>query len=899
MRSRVPAVIAWFLVVLFLFVGVSAQTTTFTYQGSMKSAGIAATGSFDFEFALFDALAGGSQVGSTITALAVPVTSGTFSVPLNFGSQYPGADRYLEIRVRTAGGGAFTTLAPRQQVSSSPYSVKSVSADTAVNATQFGGLAPTDFLRNSTTPQAANLNISGNGTIGGDLTVAGSLSLNIVNAQTQYNLGGNRLISTPATDNLFVGIGAGTANTTSFFNSFFGKNAGAANTTGGYNSFFGSSSGLVNSTGGDNSFFGTSSGHSNTTGNQNSFFGSQAGFSNTTGGNSFFGAYSGYSTTTGDSNSFFGAQTGQVNSTGFSNTFVGAYSGSFNTTGNTNSFFGRDAGFTNSTGSLNSFFGRSSGYQNTTGGNNSFFGVNAGQSNIAGNLNSFFGVGAGFANTESGNSFFGYEAGKSNTTGTGNSFFGLSTGLDQTTGGGNSYFGSIAGLHSTTGEYNSFFGASAGQNNAGGSRNTYVGVSTGVNSTGNDNTFMGMFAGYTNTTGSNNTFIGKSADASVSGLTNATAVGSGAVVGASNSLVLGNNANVGIGVSAPPSKLTVAGIVETTTGGVKFPDGTIQTSAALGSGSQILNQTIQQAGANFNIDGTGTAAIFDVSTQYNFNGQRFISLIQEETSLLVGVRAGENSTSSHNSFFGYRSGGLTTAGGENTFAGYLSGLGNTSGNQNTYLGAYTGNSFTSGDGNTFIGTGAGGVSGNDNTALGRNAGLSNPSLNFATAIGAGAQVGTSNTIVIGRATDTVNIPGTLTKASGSFRIDHPLDPTNKYLFHSFVESPDMMNIYNGNITTDENGDATVELPGYFEALNRDFRYQLTVIGTFAQAIIAEEISGNRFKIKTDKPNVKVSWQVTGVRKDAFAEQNRIKVEVEKPVGEKGKLQNPEAFPGKP
>lgn len=136
---------------------------------------------------------------------------------------------------------------------------------------------------------------------------------------------------------------------------------------------------------------------------------------------------------------------------------------------------------------------------------------------------------------------------------------------------------------------------------------------------------------------------------------------------------------------------------------------------------------------------------------------------------------------------------------------------------------------------------------------------------------------------------------TLSKAAGSFRIDHPLDPENKYLQHSFVESPDMMNIYNGIVTTDGNGLAVVILPSYFEALNRDFRYQLTVIGEFAQAIIAEEISGGKFTIRTDKPNVKVSWMVTGIRHDPYAEANRIEVEVEKSVKERGYYQNPEVY----
>jgi hypothetical protein len=129
----------------------------------------------------------------------------------------------------------------------------------------------------------------------------------------------------------------------------------------------------------------------------------------------------------------------------------------------------------------------------------------------------------------------------------------------------------------------------------------------------------------------------------------------------------------------------------------------------------------------------------------------------------------------------------------------------------------------------------------------------------------------------------------------SFKIDHPLDPENKYLYHSSVESDDMMNIYNGNVTTSSTGDAVVTLPNYFAALNKDFKYQLTCIGTFAQAIVAEEISGNSFKIKTDKPNVKVSWQVAGVRQDAAANYYRIENEVEKPINEKGFYLIPEAY----
>jgi hypothetical protein len=145
----------------------------------------------------------------------------------------------------------------------------------------------------------------------------------------------------------------------------------------------------------------------------------------------------------------------------------------------------------------------------------------------------------------------------------------------------------------------------------------------------------------------------------------------------------------------------------------------------------------------------------------------------------------------------------------------------------------------------------------------------------------------------------VNVVGMLSKSGGTFKIDHPLDPENKYLYHSFVESPDMMNIYNGNIVTDGQGLATIQLPEYFEALNKDFRYQLTPIGDFCQVVVREKVKNNEFVIQTDKPGVEVSWQVTGIRKDRFADANRVIPEVEKSAEEKGKYLHPTLFGQRP
>jgi hypothetical protein len=119
------------------------------------------------------------------------------------------------------------------------------------------------------------------------------------------------------------------------------------------------------------------------------------------------------------------------------------------------------------------------------------------------------------------------------------------------------------------------------------------------------------------------------------------------------------------------------------------------------------------------------------------------------------------------------------------------------------------------------------------------------------------------------------------------RIDHPLDPANKVLQHSGVTSDEALTIYSGTVTTDATGEATVELPSWFEALNTDVRYQLTVIGSFAQAMVKHEVKGNRFGIATSEPATKVSWQLAGVRHDAYAKAHPATVEAVKSKAERG------------
>lgn len=133
----------------------------------------------------------------------------------------------------------------------------------------------------------------------------------------------------------------------------------------------------------------------------------------------------------------------------------------------------------------------------------------------------------------------------------------------------------------------------------------------------------------------------------------------------------------------------------------------------------------------------------------------------------------------------------------------------------------------------------------------------------------------------------VFVNGTLAKTAGAFQIDHPLDPENRWLRHSFVESPDMLNVYDGTVVLDEAGEAEVRLPSYFTALNRDPRYQLTCVGGHAPVYVADRVRDGRFRIAGGRPGLEVSWQVTGVRRDDYAERHRIVVEEDKPEALRG------------
>lgn len=882
-------------------VAARAQAPAFSYQGQLSDNGQPANGAFDLRFILYDMLIGGAQQGPIVTLEDVVVTNGNFTVTLDFGAAaFPGAPRWLEIGVRPgANVGLFTVLTPRQPVGATPYAIRSLSAasaDTATNATNattsvnFSGALAGDvtgtqgatqlannavttakladgsvtnakivsvdggkitgtlpvaslpagsgsYVQNTTTPQAStNFNISGNGTAGG--TLAG----NIVNATTQYNLNGNRVLHTPGTNSLAVGTGAGAVNTAN------------------------------------------------------------------------------------------------------NNTFLGTVAGALNTTGDFNTFLGRQAGGANSTGQFNTFVGHGTGVLNTNGVTNTFVGASAGAANLTGSSNAFFGNCAGCGNTNGfSNAFFGYFAGASNTTASNNAFFGAAAGNDNTTGADNAFFGTEAGANNDTGAANAFFGRRAGLNNIVGGNNAYFGRSAGGASTGSSNSFFGSQAGLANTSGNNNTIIGAGAEVGAGNLSNATSLGAFSQVNCSNCLVLGSvagvnsaatSSNVGIGTTAPSAKLEVVSESNTTVhmfatsyGAInnaiigRQADGTFAAPAATSSGRSLMFlggrghtgagfATVSRVGIgmeateNWTATANGTRITFDTTANGTTSRLERMRIDQNGR---VGIGAAAPDARLHvfdttPSFGNVAIHGEITASSSSNFA-VLGEVNNTAPG-----------SASAGVRGLNRGTGAGGV-GVWGSHAGSGWGVTGEAA--LAGIGVRGEAGADGVGVYGEASGdgfgvygvkpssglgaagffngNVVVLNTLTKGAGAFKIDHPLDPANKYLWHSFVESPDMKNIYDGNVTTDAAGLAEIVLPDWFEALNRDFRYQLTVLGQFAQAIVAEKIKDNRFKIRTSLPNVEVSWQVTGIRQDAFAEKNRIPVEEAKPEKERGFYLHPAVF----
>jgi len=499
------------------------------------------------------------------------------------------------------------------------------------------------------------------------------------------------------------------------------------------------------------------------------------------------------------------------------------------------------------------------------------------------------------------NTFLGQGAGNFAMTGQNNTATGNGA-LNADTGGSNNTADGYQALQlNTTGINNTAVGAMALQGNTDGSFNVAIGDGTlSKSTTAFDNTAVGHAALTMNTTGGSNTAIGAGAlgDNDTGALNTATGLN------ALRNNVDGNN-NTSTGFNSLLSNLAS----DNTADGYYALGGssTGAQNTAVGSGALQLNTTGTNntaIGYQAGTQGGATSGAGNVTGSNNTFVGAFAGPALGSISLNGATAIGVNATANCNNcvVLGGVLGGNATnvgigtpspthrlevgGGGDTLLTGnlLLNGalecpVGNCSAGFLTITGGATGTQMTNG---VTI----------DNLVV--TAKLSNGNTTGPLQIAGGTQM-TGGVSIDTLGVVNLNVSGSLSKPMGSFKIDHPLDPEHKILYHSFVESPDMKNIYDGVATLDAHGRVWVNLPEWFEALNSDFRYQLTAIGAPAPNLyIAHEVRGNRFEIAGGKPGGKVSWLVTGIRQDAYARKHRIQVEEEKPADEQGLYLYPDA-----
>jgi hypothetical protein len=841
-----------------------------------------------------------------------------------------------------AGGNSFSgnqsvngNVSATQLVSSAaqgtaPLQVTSTTLVPNLNASFLGGFSASTFQ-----PAGSYATLAANTFVGTQTVSSGNVSLSSgdlnLPATTSATVGVLNLGGTPflhaccsaSADNIFIGPSAGNFATTGTYNTAEGYGALVANTAGGSNTATGSLALELNTTGSNNTADGNEALVSNTTGAFNTAAGAGALYSNTTGGsNTALGDIALSANTTGSDNTALGTVAGGASpnsalTTGNLDTYVGAFTSSgtqlnlsnataigayAEVTENNALVLGSINGVNSATASVNVGIGTTApaysldvhGTGNFTGlinfasgqtfpGTGTISGVTAGTDltggggtgNVTLNVDTtkvVTGVVAGTDLTGGGtggvqtlnldttkvpqlnaaNTFTGNQTVSGNLSATG-----VVTGSGFQIGSNLFAFGSyanenaflgFAGNTTTTGKYNTATGSGALFSNTAGEGNTAIGnLALEFNTGGIENIATGLGALEFNTTGNWNSGLGTATLVENTTGSYNTAVGGSALY---YNTVGSNNSALGINAGVPTTFTTTTGSNNTFVG------------AFTGPGAQTNLSNATAVGANAEVDASNALVLGSI------NG---VNSATADTNVGIGTTAPQ--TLFHIDHAPQPGVGTDVAeissGGSIDVASLL--LKNTgSGGYRLRVGAGTGSGYLASSG----------------------------PMVFITADTGSPSFPSPAAMTIDNSGN-VHITGNLSKGGGSFKIDHPLDPANKFLYHSFVESPDMMNVYNGNVITDQDGLATVVLPEYFEALNRDFRYQLTVIGQFAQAIVAEEISRNRFTIRTDKPGVKVSWQVTGIRHDAYADAHRIQVEEEKSPQEQGRYLHPELFGASP
>ena len=780
---------------------------------------------------------------------------------------------------------------------------------------------------------------TGLGLFGGPITTSGTLTIDttmVPQLGTANTFTGNQtvtgnVISTTGYEIQFAGTnylfdygspftGAGLGN------SYLGF-AGNATTTGQGNVAAGWAALLANTTGADNTAVGLSALFTNSSGIENTAVGMDALFANgggstsTGNGNTAVGYGAAYNNLTGYSNTAIGAHALFNNNAGVYNTASGGYALNNNTTGNYNTALGYQAGpstgaLTNTTAiGANALVSESNAL--VLGGT----GANAVKVGIGTSAPAYTLDAAGTIRSSTGG--FMFPDGTTQTTaatGGGGSITGVTAGTGLTGGGtsgnvtlsinpavipelsaANAFSGTITAGTSSS----SSFGV-LGESNAASGQNYGVGglaqspsgygvwglntASGGIGVYGFDSAGTGVSGGGLNygvygtaTAAASAGVYGTAPQYGVQGV----APGGSGVYGSGSYGVLGSGTATGVDGNGPTG---VAGTGTTTGVFGNGPTGVYGTGTTYGiSGTGPTG--VSGTGTTYGVSGTGLTGVSGTGTTYGVSG--------------IGV-------------------GATTGSGLNGGNGISASGGNGDSSSSTAKGGdggifYGGSGSGSGGNGVYAvgGQGANGVDaiGGEGGEYGGNGGSFTGAIGFNGGVGATFQGGNAdesqggggdgmsawpgysgNTAAYaGYFSGNIDVTGSTEDSSYELKIDHPLDPGNKYLYHSSVESSERMNIYTGNVTTDAQGLATVQLPDWFEVLNTDFRYQLTVIGQFAQAIVSSKVASHRFGIRTDKPNVEVSWQITGVRQDAYAKAHPLVVEQAKNARERGHYIHPELY----
>jgi trimeric autotransporter adhesin len=534
------------------------------------------------------------------------------------------------------------------------------------------------------------------------------------------------------------------------------------------------------------------------------------------------------------------------------------------------------------------------------------------------NFNAFLGFAGNSTMTGTYNTASGLNALRSNTTGSRNTANGAVALTSSTTGYENVAGGSFALYSNTTGSQNTATGDSALYSNVTGDYNTANGYQALAYSTGNSNTAAGWRALYLNTTGTSNTASGYQALASNTTAGYNTATGDGALysnaTGSSNTAsgyaaLYSNGSGFQNTASGSYALYTNTGDENTATGyGALYNNSSGSGNTAFGYGSAVINDGTSVTGS-FNT-ALGYSAYLSTGSLTNATAIGANAMVSESNALVLGgtgsnavnVGIGTSTPSAaldavalqqvpSGSFTGFTA---SSGSGESGTDGVDATGGN--GDPSDTLGANGGFGVRGQGGTGPFNSLSGGGDGPGGEFVGGNSGNSCGVACVGDGDGIDAYAGSG---LAGTFLGSVDVAGTLTAAAKDFKIDHPLDPANKYLVHASVESSEMKNMYDGTVITDSEGQATVQLPEWFEVLNTDFRYQLTVIGQFAQAIVGRKIENNRFEIRTSAPNVEVSWQVTGVRQDAYAKAHPLVVEQEKDARLRGFYIHPELYGAAP